>query len=98
MAEQKKEIVVILGLTSSRKDADYYSGINYPWKQTGQIVDELGSEIFLIIEPKNNFIVGWPSDKTVVTIEGFQKYQDSEKQFVREYLKKYPSTLKSNNN
>ena len=95
-SEFKKEIIIDIGLTNSTQQAFEWYNDPYGLKDKGQVIPELDGNI-VFLEQEDGFVTAWPSGINVVLIEGLQKYQDNEKQFVREYLKKYPSTLKSAN-
>ena len=106
-----KKINVEIELTNSSEEARQHSNYfvkhdefgnvdfsdlnNYKFDEKGQLIREGNNNIYFMEKEKPYFIVKWPSWSYVIRIDGFQKYQDNEKQFVSEYLKKYPSTLKS---
>ncbi|TAJ96302.1 hypothetical protein EPO44_13345 [bacterium] len=102
----KKKVSIHLGITKSSEEATnnydkhpiwfgvYYGHFPEMVVEAGQVILFLNQQANIDGVMVNGFSLSWPSGKYIIQMSG-QDYGDSEKQLVREYLKKYPSSLKS---
>ncbi len=87
-----KEIIVEISITQSEETAKNELGAHSTaFKEKGVRNTEFGQPIIALLESK---VVGWPSEEKTILITWYNRpFGDEEKNFVREYLEKYPSSL-----